>query len=173
MRFTRLHLILILIILAAVGLYVAQYKHKPAVVPEPVILEELPINREPEAKQVIAIAGEYWKIAKKRGCDLSEGQSVLRQAKDEYQKENYEEAINLAKKSIEILKTAPRIGSFYTVHAGDCLWNIALMERHYGRGAMWVRIWRANEEIIPDFDLIRPRQKLFVPKKGGKRWTNS
>lgn len=177
MHFTRLHFILILIMLGAVGLYIAQYRQEPVVSPpepEEVVVEPEPeVNKEPIARQAIAVAGEYWKIAKKKGCDLSEGQGVLQQAKDEYRNKNYDEAIRLAKQSIEIFKTAPRIGVFYTVRAGDCLWNIARMGSHYSRGAMWVKIWRANEEFIPDFDLIHPRQKIFVPKKDGERWNSS
>ena len=51
----------------------------------------------------------------------------------------------------------------YTVKRGDCLWNIAKMSEHYGRGAMWVDIWRANEKKIPDFDVIYRGQKLVIP----------
>jgi nucleoid-associated protein YgaU len=54
------------------------------------------------------------------------------------------------------------------VRRGDSLWAIAKMPRHYGRGAFWTKIWRANEKKIPDFDIIYPRQVLLIPKNNSK-----
>ncbi len=182
----RIHLILFLIILGAIGLFIENYRQekseekkkqkietkKPENITLPVIPEQKPIQEEkkPEdiekvAIQTVAIAGEYWKIAKKEGRDLSKGQSTLRLAKVALNTKNYSEAIRLAKQSIKELKSAPKIGIHYKVVRGDCLWNIAKMKKHYGKGSMWVKIWRANEKIIPDFDLIYPDQVLFIPKR--------
>jgi nucleoid-associated protein YgaU len=180
----RIHLILFLIVLGAIGLFIEHSRQRwpekqvvkkilkplPAkkieTVKEQKVLPEQKKLQESEsiARQTVAIAGEYWKIAKKEGRDLSKGQSTLRLAKVALNAKNYSEAIRLAKQSIEELKTAPKIGVNYRVVRGDCLWNIAKMKKHYGRGSMWVKIWRANEKIIPDFDLIYPNQILFIPK---------
>ncbi|HOW28751.1 MAG TPA: LysM peptidoglycan-binding domain-containing protein [Elusimicrobiota bacterium] len=51
----------------------------------------------------------------------------------------------------------------YKVQRGDNLWKIARKTDHYGRGAAWVRIWRANEKKIPDFDQIVTGQVLLIP----------
>ena len=55
-------------------------------------------------------------------------------------------------------------GTTYTVVAGDTLWAIA--QRHYGDGNQWGRIHRANQELIPDPDLIQPGQVLTIPAAG-------
>jgi nucleoid-associated protein YgaU len=175
MRLTRLHLFLGLILLVTTVLYVIQYNQKRAkkpvekVIPvpakvEPVVKEEVDKKAETLARKTIAIAGEYWKIARKESRDLSRGQVTLRRAKEEFRKKNYDEAVKLAKRSIGELKTAPRLETRYTVCRGDNLWNIAKMEKHYGRGSFWVKIWRKNEKSIPDFDLVYRGQKLIIPK---------
>ncbi|GAI03518.1 unnamed protein product, partial [marine sediment metagenome] len=117
MKVTRLHLILFLIVLAVVGLYVVQTRHKrPKVkkVVEPEAVVKVTPQPENLARQTIAIAGEYWKIAKKEGRDFSPGQATLRLAKEYFANNDFEQAISLAKKSIEQLKSAPLIGKYYT-----------------------------------------------------------
>ncbi|MBQ5658108.1 MAG: LysM peptidoglycan-binding domain-containing protein [Peptococcaceae bacterium] len=39
-------------------------------------------------------------------------------------------------------------GKTYTVKSGDCLWNIAQMPDHYGKGSEWIKIYNANKDII-------------------------
>jgi nucleoid-associated protein YgaU len=51
----------------------------------------------------------------------------------------------------------------YVVQPGDNLWAIAKRPDVYGRGAKWVRLWRANEKDIPDFDKITSGMVLSVP----------
>jgi nucleoid-associated protein YgaU len=168
-----LHVFLGLILVLTIGLYIVQYSLKITEKPIEKFTTE-PVEAKPAvgvkeksemlARKTIAIAGEYWKIARKENRDLAKGQATLRRAKEEFSKENYDEAIGLAKRSIEELKTAPKLEVRYTVKRGDNLWNIAKMERHYGRGSLWVKIWRANEKIIPDFDLIYRGQVIVIPK---------
>ena len=49
----------------------------------------------------------------------------------------------------------------YIVKPGDTLWGIA--DRHYGKGARYTRIHRANLKRIPDADVIRPCQRIWIP----------
>lgn len=177
MRLTRLHVFLGLILLVITVLYVIQYNQKrakklvekPAEKPVEKVIPvepEVKVDKKSEilARNTIAIAGEYWKIAKKENRDLSRGQTTLRRAKEEFRKKNYDEAVKLAKRSIGELKSAPGLETRYTVRRRDNLWNIAKMKKHYGRGSFWVKIWRKNERIIPDFDLIYRGQVLIIPK---------
>jgi len=50
----------------------------------------------------------------------------------------------------------------YVVDKGDTLWSIAA--RHYGDGSRYRIIVRANRKQISDADMIRPCQRLYVPK---------
>lgn len=175
MRLTRLHVILIFIIVLVAAMYFVQNISRKKVnklsepektaQPQPAAPE---IDEESIASKTIAIAGEYWKIAKKDGRDLTKGQMTLRQAKENFTAGVFDRSIDLAKQSIQEFKTAEkRIVTKhveYKVKYKDNLWNIAKIGKHYGRGAMWVKIWRANEKKIPDFDIIHSGQILIIPK---------
>lgn len=64
----------------------------------------------------------------------------------------------------------------YTVKSGDSLWKIAAMDKHYGKGSMWTKIYDANKEIIESTAKKRgkkssdnghwiwPGTKLTIPK---------
>jgi nucleoid-associated protein YgaU len=52
----------------------------------------------------------------------------------------------------------------YSVVRGDCLWNIAKKQEHYGNGFAWPVIYQANRDQIKDPDLIYPAQVFKVPK---------
>lgn len=51
--------------------------------------------------------------------------------------------------------------TFYTVQAGDTLWEIA--EGHYGDGSKYERIFEANRPLLDDPDEIYPGQTLRIP----------
>jgi len=51
----------------------------------------------------------------------------------------------------------------YTVARGDNLWRIAL--RHYGSGAYFLRIYRANRNVIRDPSHIYTCQRLYLPRR--------
>ena len=51
----------------------------------------------------------------------------------------------------------------YTVVSGDSLSKIA--KRFYGNANDWRKIFEANRDQIKDPDLIRPGQKLRIPKE--------
>lgn len=158
--------------LATAGLFISEMKHgKPAKPPEEKPAPAMPAVFPPvepqadqtTAKKAIAVAGEYWKITKKEYRDYTVGGATLKAAKQEYAKGNYGRAWRQARLSIDQFKLAKKFGVKYRVKRNECLWNIAKMKKHYGRGSAWVKIWRANEKIIKDFNLIFPRQVLFVP----------
>lgn len=52
-------------------------------------------------------------------------------------------------------------GRWIKVRRGDSLWKLA--RRHYGNGAMWTRILKANRKRISNPDLILPGWRLRVP----------
>ncbi len=49
----------------------------------------------------------------------------------------------------------------YTVMPGDTLSRIA--ERFYGNAAEWRRIYEANQEKLPNPDILSPGLTLWVP----------
>ncbi|MEQ1578826.1 MAG: LysM peptidoglycan-binding domain-containing protein [Hyphomicrobium sp.] len=52
----------------------------------------------------------------------------------------------------------------YVVQRGDTLWAIA--NRHYRKGSRYNIIYRANQQRLPNANLIRPCQKLVLPSRG-------
>jgi len=60
----------------------------------------------------------------------------------------------------------------YTVETGDTLWSIAKKREHFGLGHRWYDVWKANEESIEDFDKIVAGQLLTIPldKGDGYPW---
>jgi len=179
MKITRLHIILVILILALGGLCAYQYdqdRKRAAELAElkarQAMMESAAARKAEEdsqkravwAKQAVAVAGEYWLAAKQSGRDVSKGQGTLKLAKDTLAQKDYDNAVSIAFESIQELKNAPFLDVKYQVKYGDCLWNIAKMPEHYGKGAEWVRIWKFNRKKILDFDLIHPKQILVIPK---------
>lgn len=184
MKITKLHLLLIVIIVLIGCFYVVQVqqesmrRHEEQLIAAAAAADrkraeiEERLRKEEAARaeklqqvavQVVAVAGEYWQMSQQSGRDVAEGQATLHQAKEVLAQGQSEEAIDLARRAIDELKRAPIKDVYWVVRRGDCLWRIAKMPRHYGRGAAWPRIWHANKKKIRDFDLIYPRQKLLIP----------
>lgn len=46
-----------------------------------------------------------------------------------------------------------------------CLWNIAKKQAVYGDATLWAKLWQANTNTIANPDIIKPGQRLKVPKK--------
>jgi len=183
MKITRLHIILVILILGLGGLCAYQYDQDrkraaelAALKARQTMLESAAARKVQEeaqkkagwAKQAVAVAGEYWLSAKQSGRDVSKGQETLRLAKDTLAQKDYDNAVTIAFESIQELKNAPVLDIKYQVKYGDCLWNIAKKPEHFGRGSAWVKIWKTNRKKIPDFDLIHPRQILIIPKGGSE-----
>lgn len=53
----------------------------------------------------------------------------------------------------------------YVVAPGDSLWRIAL--RHYRSGLYFLRIYRANRDVISDPNRIYPCERLYLPRRRG------
>ena len=91
------------------------------------------------------------------------------------EREEYQNIINqyhtqVNKFQLEIAQLKSKIGllekeqepKYYEVKSGDNLWNIA---RHkYNEGIAWIKIFRANEGLIQNPDLIYPYQQFIIPE---------
>jgi len=62
---------------------------------------------------------------------------------------------------IASLEEDKSIQQYYEVKKGDCLWNIA--KNRYNEGIAWTKIFRANQELIENPDLIYPYQQIIIP----------
>lgn len=184
MKITRLHLLLLVIIVGLVGFYGIRHYQRIARIKEEQLRDELRRAEELRrlafqqqeserqqklkeallAKEAVAVAGEYYRIARQQGKDVTAGQMVLRQAKEFLNHEQYESSRKLAHQAIELFQQAPLLELKYRVKSGDSLWKISAMKRHYHYGCLWPIIWRANKSKIRNPRLIYPRQVFRIPK---------
>lgn len=193
MRITRLHLILIITIAVTGAVLVYQARQESIRKQELQAAEmlkeadkkkalevkntdvEVKDNKEKSEKkqllaiEAVAVAGEYWKLAKAEGKDISTGQAMLKKAKEDLIANDFESAWTLAHQAIKEFNDAKIVNKkvFYKVRHGDCLWKIAKMPRHYGNGKMWVKIWQANKKKIRKPRLIFPKQVFYIPHAHG------
>jgi nucleoid-associated protein YgaU len=190
MKITRLHLLLLLIIVGLGGFYGIRYYQNLARIKEEQLrqqlrraeeLRQLTLQQQEAerqqrlreallAREAVAVAGEYYQIARQQGKDISAGQPILRQAKDFLNNQQYDSARRLAHQAVDIFRTAPLAELKYSVKPGDSLWKISAMKRHYRRGFLWPIIYRANKEKIRNPRLIYPRQVFRIPKSNLKKY---
>ena len=92
---------------------------------------------------------------------------MLKNAKNAYDLSDFENALVYARESSNIVdaliseNAAASPAKIYVVKKGDTLWNIS--KRHYKKGARWYDVWKANKQIVPDFDRIYRGQKITIP----------
>lgn len=189
-KITKLHIILVFFIIFISGIYYYQIKLNQIQRLEKLLNEarsqleyqRIEIEKKKQeqiereriiSQQALAIAGEYCLLYKNKGHDIEIGRKILQEAKENFNKNNYSEAIQLAQKSIDEFKKSPYKYVYYIVKRGDCLWKIAKMPQHYNKGSLWFKIWQANKNKIPKYNLIYPRQKLIIPKINNNKNENS
>lgn len=76
--------------------------------------------------------------------------------------EFYDKVHNRMQQALNEWIDAPPVIS-YSVVKGDCLWNIAKKNEHYGNGFAWPVIYKANRDKIKNPDLIYPAQVFSIP----------
>ncbi len=189
MRITNLHLIVSFLVLSGVGFFWYQFfgPRVPLSLPSfrmsvdetpPLPARAVPSVEEQkqrrleaarvEAREALDQAWAALEAARRDGKDIVSAAQGYEKARQRFEEarlaEDHEAAALLARQARREAEEAPllRLG-VYVVGRGDNLWSIAKKTEVYGRGAGWVKIWRANEKKIPDFDRIYAGTKLTIP----------
>ncbi|HRY29376.1 MAG TPA: hypothetical protein P5079_04980, partial [Elusimicrobiota bacterium] len=181
MRITNLHLIFSFFFLSAAGFFAYRHflpswtslpKAAPAV---PALTADMleQERRSAEERKQLAVARERAEqslryadlaieTAQKEERDATAAGRAQAQAKGLFGEAQtiteFNEVTRLAEQAADLamnaVAAAPSLLDRYITKAGDNLWNISKRPDVYGRGAGWVKIWRANEKQIPDFDVL-------------------
>jgi hypothetical protein len=176
-RITKLHLILMMLVVIASGAFLFQMyqenlrsrENAARLAEEYNRLEaerarqELLLKQEALARSAIAVAGEYWSLYNDQGRDVSIGQATLHNAKENLKQKNFDAAYQLSAQAIKELREAPLPQVFHIVSRGDTLWGIAAKQRYYGDGRKWRLIYSANKATVHNPRRIFARQKLLIP----------
>lgn len=125
------------------------------------------------AREAIAVAGEYLKIARRENLNASKGQVTLRIAKETLAEGDANKAWELAHQSIKEIKEAAFSDRMHIVRHGDTLWDIASMRRHFSDGRKWRYIYLANKSSVKNPRVIYPRQKLVVPVSSWEQYVEA
>jgi nucleoid-associated protein YgaU len=190
LRITNLHLIVSFLVLSAVGLflYFLHFRQRPALVVERPPVTELPdheaLLREEERRQEearlrqeamdraqrsLSRAAQTIESARGEGKDVQLPSKTYQQAREIFFQaqtvDDFYRAQTLAEQALQQALAVPssRLKT-YVVKRGDNLWRIAKKKEVYGRGAGWVKIWRANEKKVSDFDLLYVGISLAIPE---------
>ena len=137
-----------------------------------------------EANLAITAARDRISWATARGIDKSypnqfnEAQGYYNEALDSREKEEWEDAITLARRVLFVLADATErlpLPAQYTVRTWmterDCLWNIAGYSWVYNDAFQWKRLYEANKTKMPEPnnpDLIHPGTILDIPNIRGE-----
>jgi nucleoid-associated protein YgaU len=105
------------------------------------------------------------KIKRKEGpkADRQTDLTALKMNKISALPEFFDKVHNQMQRALDAWVEAPQ-EIMYTVVRGDCLWNIAKKDVHYGNAFAWPVIYKANRDQIKDPDLIYPDQMFKIPK---------
>ena len=137
-----------------------------------------------ETDETIAIAKNRLDWADRVGAarqypaELEEAKTAYTDALDFRSKENWDMALEAAKRVINLLSILPEspvLAAQYLVRSWaqlrDCLWNIAAKPEIYGDPTLWRHIYNANRSKLrqPDNpDLIHPGTILDIPSIRGE-----
>jgi nucleoid-associated protein YgaU len=121
------------------------------------------------ASQTIATVGESYRILKQQYGELAPVSRPLRAAK-KYQADGHSDrALASATEAWNALKAFhQKTGALvqtYQVTRGDTLWRIAAAHSPAHDGAGWVTIWKANKDLVSDFNRIEIGWTLTIPQK--------
>ncbi|MFH1258661.1 MAG: LysM peptidoglycan-binding domain-containing protein [Elusimicrobiota bacterium] len=163
---------------------------EPAVVEEQVEMAEEQARVEEE--QRVRVQAELARVkgliekGKSENFDVVSAEEMFNLGVKSFENKNYPPALQCFLEAAERLKKAvpsapkevpakkletpgsPTSPTSYKVKRGDSLWSIAKRKSIYGRGGKWIKIWKANENQIKDFDLIYAGQTLLIPDNRNK-----
>lgn len=164
MRITKLHLVFLVLLFAAGGVFMFYHVRQK----EKAALEDIN-RRKLDEEAVLQRQAEEEKM-RQQAAEQAEADQKKR---EEEQKNNVQnelekglEAEARAEKAPKLeTKKSPEIAGSYTykVRRGDSLWKIAKQKKYYGRGGKWIKIWKANKDKIKDYDRIYPGQVFVIP----------
>jgi nucleoid-associated protein YgaU len=180
-RITRLHVLLLVI--GFVGLVGAlkwmKVKDKPvepAPSPVPAAFTEGapaqeaadPADRlKREAARTAANVGALYQPLRKKYGDIPAVSQPLRTAKAQLAQGQHEQALASARIAGQAIKAfggkIDKAGTLYQVARGDTLWTIAAAYSPVRAGAGWVAIWKANKDLVTNFDRLEVGWTLAIP----------
>jgi nucleoid-associated protein YgaU len=187
MRITNLHLIVSFLVLSGIGFFGYQFFGRgvhppvapvsPPVAPTADLSERLDEERarletaRRAAERALERAEIAVETARADGRNVSAldplREDARRSLRDAQRMTEFERVESMAEDiARRALEAPPALVDTYVVRRGDTLWSIAKKSQVYGRGAGWVKIWRANERKIPDFDRIYSGVTLTIPREG-------
>ena len=183
-RITKLHLLLMMLVVIASGAFLFQmYQENIHAREEAARLtqeqdrleaekakQELLLKQEAIAGNAIAVAGEFWCLYNDQGRDVSTGQATLHQAKENIKQKNFDAAYYLSASAINELRQAPLPDVYHIVRHGENLWRIAAKPEYFHNGFKWHAIYKANKKIIRNPRRIYPRRPAL---SSGTEWTSS
>lgn len=184
MRITNLHLIVSFLLLSGAGFFAYQLFGRQSLPPLPPIQASKPLTDDSalrlqdarkKAERSLLNASGVMDVARQQRRPVSGAQETYDEARRRFAaagtEDDYldvtalaEQAIQQAREGAEARQAeVPHVGT-YVVRRGDNLWNISKRPEVYGRGAGWVKIWRANEKKVPDFDILVSGTELKIPR---------
>ena len=120
-----------------------------------------------DAAQSVAVVGEAYKPLRRQFGDIPPISRPLRAAKERQARGLSAEAQASARESWLALKAfrgkVSAATQSYQVVRGDTLWRIARSHSPARDGAGWVTIWKANKNLVTNFDRLEVGLTLTTP----------